>query len=116
MRAASAQSPSYAELAPLLRGLLGEGQRRYHLHLRQSPAIQDFLSDPQLEALSQVGCATPDHVIRTKRYPLVLGVDGGRGIAEQRASIAERLSGYRARYREYVQRQSARKRAARRAK
>jgi rhamnose utilization protein RhaD (predicted bifunctional aldolase and dehydrogenase) len=68
----------YNDLAPVLRGLLGEGQRRYTLHLRQSKEIADFITDPKLDALSQVGCATPDHVIRTKRFPLLLKLDPGR--------------------------------------
>jgi NAD(P)-dependent dehydrogenase (short-subunit alcohol dehydrogenase family) len=97
---------SYAELAPVLRGQLGEGSRRYFLHLRQSREIFDFVSDPSLEALSQVGCATPDHVIRTKRFPLVLELDLGRPIADQHAQISAALAQYRANYRAYVTRQA----------
>lgn len=102
----------YTELAPMLRGLLGEGTRRYHLHLRESKEIHDFVSDPKLDALSQVGCATPDHVIRTKRFALVLKLDLGRSMTEQAAAVAERLSAYRAQYRAYVERQAARTRTA----
>ncbi len=101
---------SYTELAPILRGLLGEGVRRYQLHLRQSKEIHHFVSDANLDALSQIGCATPDHVIRTKRYPLVLRLDLGRPIAQQGAFIEERLELYRAHYRAYVERQTERKR------
>jgi len=106
--AAQPRGPAYVTLAPLLRGLLGEGQRRYSLELRQSPEIQAFLNDPALEALSQVGCATPDHVIRTKRFPLVLRLDEARDSAAHAAEIAARLADYRERYRAYVTRQSAR--------
>ena len=104
-----APAVAYAELAPLLRGLLGEGKRRYHLHLRQSSDIHDFLSDEKLESLSQIGCATPDHVIRTKRYPLVLKLDQARPAHAQRRAIEDGLAAYRNNYRAYVARQSVRK-------
>ena len=103
--AAAVSGTSYAALAPVLRGLLGEGQRRYSLELRQSPQIQAFVGHPALAALSQVGCATPDHVIRTKRFPLVLRLDS----AAQSGAIASALQAYRESYRAYVARQSARK-------
>jgi rhamnose utilization protein RhaD (predicted bifunctional aldolase and dehydrogenase)/NAD(P)-dependent dehydrogenase (short-subunit alcohol dehydrogenase family) len=99
----------YGDLAPLLRGLLGEGQRRYTLHLRQSKEIADFVADPKLDALSQVGCATPDHVIRTKRFPLLLKLDAGRPIDAQAGEIAQRLASYRSEYQSYVARQATRK-------
>jgi rhamnose utilization protein RhaD (predicted bifunctional aldolase and dehydrogenase)/NAD(P)-dependent dehydrogenase (short-subunit alcohol dehydrogenase family) len=100
---------SYSQLAPHLRGLLGEGRRRYALLLRQSPEIHAFASDPKLEALSQVGCVTPDHVIRTKRFPLLLRLDQGRAIADQLPQLSARLDAYRAAYRSYIERQEARK-------
>ncbi len=96
----------YAELGPVLRGLLGEGSRRYFLHLRQSREIFDFVNDPRIDMLSQQGCATPDHVIRTKRYPLVVRLDLGRPIAEQTTVIRDALDRYRESYRAYVARQA----------
>lgn len=98
----------YAQFAPLLRGLLGEGERRYALHLRQSPEISEYLSHPRLEALSRIGCATPDHVIRTKRFPLVLRLDSARDVASQTDTIRASLNAYRDDYRAYVARQTAR--------
>lgn len=101
-----APSMQYAELAPTLRGLLGEGSRRYFLHLRTTRALYDFASDPRVDHLSQQGCATPDHVIRTKRYPLVLRVDLGRPITEQTDAIRGALASYRESYNAYVARQA----------
>jgi rhamnose utilization protein RhaD (predicted bifunctional aldolase and dehydrogenase)/NAD(P)-dependent dehydrogenase (short-subunit alcohol dehydrogenase family) len=100
---------SYTELAPTLRGVLGGGERGYVLHLRANGEIQDFLTDPKLETLSQQGCATPDHVIRTKRFPLLLRVPQGRGDAGLRELLLARLTRYRADYESYVQRQMAHK-------
>jgi rhamnose utilization protein RhaD (predicted bifunctional aldolase and dehydrogenase)/NAD(P)-dependent dehydrogenase (short-subunit alcohol dehydrogenase family) len=109
-RVASGSSPlPYARFAPLLRGLLGDGARRFILCRRQSPAIERFLADPRLTLLSQRGCATPDHVIRTKRLPLVLALPAGTGEAEARQRIAAELTRYRAEYAAYVERQMAHK-------
>jgi rhamnose utilization protein RhaD (predicted bifunctional aldolase and dehydrogenase)/NAD(P)-dependent dehydrogenase (short-subunit alcohol dehydrogenase family) len=99
----------YAQLAPVLRGLLCAGGQRYVLHLRSSPEIQAFLDDPKLDELSQQGCATPDHVIRTKRFPLVLRVDAGSSDHALRESVGSQLAGYRLAYESYVQRQMASK-------
>ncbi len=89
----------YATLAPVLRGRLGEGERRYILHLRTSQAIREYVDRPELASWSQRGVVTPDHVIRTKALPLLLAGNASRD-AIQRA-----LDAYRSRYREYVKRQ-----------
>jgi rhamnose utilization protein RhaD (predicted bifunctional aldolase and dehydrogenase)/NAD(P)-dependent dehydrogenase (short-subunit alcohol dehydrogenase family) len=100
----------FSELAPTVRGLLGEHSRRYFLHLRQSRELYDFVTDPRLDALSQVGCATPDHVIRTKRFPLILRIDLGRPVDEQTTAMRSALDAYRAAYRSYVSRQAGERR------
>ncbi len=107
--AAPRRSPvRWAELAPVLRGLLGEGVRRYVLCRRTNPGIERFVDAPGLEARSQIGCATPDHVIRTKRFPLVLDLDKKRADESVREFVAGALTGYREAYRAYVERQLAR--------
>jgi rhamnose utilization protein RhaD (predicted bifunctional aldolase and dehydrogenase)/NAD(P)-dependent dehydrogenase (short-subunit alcohol dehydrogenase family) len=103
-----APAGAYEDFAPVLRGLLSDGGRRYVLHLRSSAEIDAFVADPELDALSQRGCATPDHVIRTKRFPLVLRVPAGLGGPALREMLAARLDGYRADYAAYVKRQAAR--------
>ena len=98
----------YTELAPVLRGLLGEGERTYVLEQRNSLEVLEFCDDEELTTLSQEGCATPDHVIRTKRLPLVLPVGEERGDA-LKALVADALAKYRDEYRGYVSRQMAAK-------
>jgi rhamnose utilization protein RhaD (predicted bifunctional aldolase and dehydrogenase)/NAD(P)-dependent dehydrogenase (short-subunit alcohol dehydrogenase family) len=95
----------YDQLAPVLRGVLGDQGRRYVLCRRDSAEIADFLADPKLEALSQNGCATPDHVIRTKRFPLVLRVPADSTADELRVLVDQCVQQYRAEYAAYVQRQ-----------
>ncbi len=89
----------FIELAPRLRGALaGAGDpRRYFLHLRQSPAIRQFVDRPELDDWSQRGPITPDHVIRTKPVPLVFE-PAGEPVTE--------VERFRTRYRAYVDRQT----------
>jgi rhamnose utilization protein RhaD (predicted bifunctional aldolase and dehydrogenase)/NAD(P)-dependent dehydrogenase (short-subunit alcohol dehydrogenase family) len=95
-----------ADFGALLRGKLGEGARRYVFEARTSASVRAFVDDPALEARSQRGVATPDHVIRTKRLPLVLDVGRQEASCGLAAHIDERLEAYRAAYRDYVARQT----------
>jgi rhamnose utilization protein RhaD (predicted bifunctional aldolase and dehydrogenase)/NAD(P)-dependent dehydrogenase (short-subunit alcohol dehydrogenase family) len=66
-----------AELSHTLRGTLAKlagkpSERGPVVHHRATDAILTFLARQDADALSQVGCATPDHVIRTKPTPLFL--------------------------------------------
>ncbi len=97
----------YARLAPTLRGSLGEGVRHYVLELRDGPAVRAFVDRDDLAELALRGPATPDHVIRTKRCPLLLDAGPPRGPEALAVHVRERLSAYRADYRAYVARQSA---------
>jgi rhamnose utilization protein RhaD (predicted bifunctional aldolase and dehydrogenase)/NAD(P)-dependent dehydrogenase (short-subunit alcohol dehydrogenase family) len=98
-----------ARALSIIRGRLCEGSRRYVLQVRRSSAIDELLDDPKLGELSQIGCATPDHVIRTKRFPLVLRLDPSADDAALTATVSEGLSAYRVEYERYVQRQMSKK-------
>lgn len=108
-----AEAIDYNRLAPVLRGALEDqgpaAGRKYVLHVRRSDSIWDFVCDDRLAQLSQVGCATPDHVIRTKRFPLVLKLDAGRPLADQTSTIQAAVETFRSEYRAYVERQMQRK-------
>ena len=95
-------------LAPVLRGRLGQGKRRYVLQVRRSSRIRAFVDDDDLSGLATRGPATPDHVIRTKPWPLLL--DPGRaGDADGvSAHVTMALDAYREHYRRYVQAQMER--------
>ena len=62
-------------VAPRLRGRLGRS-KRVVLGFDDSASVQEFVSSVDAPALSQVGPATPDHTIYTKRLPCF--VDLGR--------------------------------------
>jgi rhamnose utilization protein RhaD (predicted bifunctional aldolase and dehydrogenase)/NAD(P)-dependent dehydrogenase (short-subunit alcohol dehydrogenase family) len=95
---------NYTSFAPLLRGLVGDGERYYTLCLRTSDAIRAFVDNPELEQWSQRGVITPEHVIRTKRVPMLLDVAAHDGPNAVRRHIQSQLSHYRNAYRAYVAR------------
>src|SRR5215467_5653881 len=81
-----------AEIAPILRGIVSvkderlEGAwRRPILDFRTGPAILNFVNGTELSRYAQAGVVTPDHVIRTKIWPLILAVpEQGRAVEFKR--------------------------------
>ena len=61
------------------------------VHRRTSPAVLEFLRRPDVETLVATGCATPDHVLRTKPEALFLRLPADasmRGTAIEAAVLA----------------------------
>ena len=82
--AASPEAQPGAAIVTSLRGALaraaGEAiERGPIVTLRSNARILAFLARPDLASLTHRGCATPDHVIRTKPWPLVLQGDDVAG-------------------------------------
>ncbi len=100
---------SWTRVGPLLRGRLGGGDRRYVLTHRRSEAVDSYLQRDDLADVSQRGVPTPDHVIRTKRVPLLLELDASMSDEAMIAHIDGRLTAFRADYERYVSEQSAAK-------
>ncbi|MBI4590590.1 MAG: class II aldolase/adducin family protein, partial [Candidatus Rokubacteria bacterium] len=61
-------------VAPFLRGLISRG-RRAILHFDDAPDILEFVGAKEAGTLSQIGPATPDHTIYTKRVPCFVEAD-----------------------------------------
>jgi rhamnulose-1-phosphate aldolase/alcohol dehydrogenase len=59
------------QIAPRIRGALG-GRI---LELDDSEETLAFLARPDLARITQIGAATPDHLLYTKRFPLVVETD-----------------------------------------
>jgi rhamnose utilization protein RhaD (predicted bifunctional aldolase and dehydrogenase)/NAD(P)-dependent dehydrogenase (short-subunit alcohol dehydrogenase family) len=97
-----------AALLPVLRGALARAAQaegaplRWLLALRDTPLTRSVVDDPRLADWARRGVATPDHVIRTKAFPLVLPADPFP------SAIEEALARYIADYKAYFERQSAR--------
>lgn len=100
---------NYTDFAACLRGLLGERNRRYVISLRTSDKIRTFTLRPDLAEVSQRGTATPDHVIRTKRLPLLLDATKLADAATRETHIREQLDAYRAAYKAYFKAQTGKR-------
>lgn len=72
------------------------------LDYRSTAAIRELTSKPNVEAISLRGTVTPDHVIRIKPWPMIIGAD-----ADERA-IESALAAYADRYRAYFERNATR--------
>lgn len=70
------RQPGSPSIAPILRGALSE-RRPVVLELDDSEAVLQFVNRPDLESVTRGGAATPDHLLHTKRFPLIAGSDAG---------------------------------------
>ncbi|PHQ98912.1 MAG: bifunctional aldolase/short-chain dehydrogenase [Marinosulfonomonas sp.] len=102
------------ELMPVLRGLLGERRAQFLgnrdasmpvMNLRAGDNVQEFFARSDIEDLATRGVATPDHVIRTKNYPLVLNAKTLAGGAD---AIGAAIDAYITDYTDYYTRNNAR--------
>ena len=96
-----------ADILPMLRGIIGKrnaeftGDRDFPMpvmNLRTGANVQAFIARDDLAALSRRGVATPDHVIRTKNYPLLLTREI---MAAGREAVEKAVDEYIAEYTEY---------------
>ena len=92
-----------ARLAPSLRGLLSEHQRVV-LRYDDASDVLDFVNSEKAARLSQIGPATPDHLLNTKRLPIVVPVADPTDTERLAEAMREALADYRERYRSYVTR------------
>jgi rhamnose utilization protein RhaD (predicted bifunctional aldolase and dehydrogenase)/NAD(P)-dependent dehydrogenase (short-subunit alcohol dehydrogenase family) len=107
-----AQGANAADILPVLRGVLaggarGRGPSRWILDLRSMSEVMTLVGDPRLAEWAGRGVATPDHVIRTKRHPLVLTPPGG-DLKAWRGQAERALGAYIAEYDAYFDRNAAR--------
>lgn len=65
------KSADAMKMAPALRGALGRN-RSVILELDQSDDVLSFLHREDLDRIATRGAATPDHLLHTKRFPLIL--------------------------------------------
>src|SRR5207247_533180 len=75
MREGAARRAAALAAAPRLRGALSR-TRRVIVTFDDSPPILEFVSSAHGPRLSQIGPATPDHTIYTKRLPCVVALEG----------------------------------------
>lgn len=103
------------EIAPILRGLLSVERDepeahwdRFVLTYRESDAIRSYVGGADVARYSQCGTVTPDHVIRTKRGPLILPPPVSADLAGFAEAAREAIEVYKADYHEYFERNNRR--------
>jgi rhamnose utilization protein RhaD (predicted bifunctional aldolase and dehydrogenase)/NAD(P)-dependent dehydrogenase (short-subunit alcohol dehydrogenase family) len=100
---------------PALRGALAkaaddEPERGAILELRAGERVRAFLARADAFELASIGCATPDHVLRTKPTALALRGVPWSDPAAMRASFEREIDAYARAYDAYFERMSAEKR------
>jgi rhamnulose-1-phosphate aldolase/alcohol dehydrogenase len=89
-------------LAPRLRGLLGR-TRRVVLTFDDSAPVTEFASSVEAPAVSQVGPATPDHTIYTKRLPCYVDAPAAADASALTAAVEQALGGFERQYTAYFE-------------
>jgi len=91
-----------SSIGPCLRGLFSEetGQN-WLIHYREDSAACAFASSQECKDWSQIGTATPDHVIRTKQKPLLLNPKHLNDPEKLRKEISGALEEYKNNYHKY---------------
>lgn len=104
---------SAEDVLPILRGLLSIPQdadgavTRWVFNLRNSDEIQAFARGKDVMRYSQAGTVTPDHVIRTKPWPLVLPAAEAGKLDVFKAQAQKAVETYIKKYTAYFERHNA---------
>ena len=88
------------EIAPLLRGYLCKKQN-YILNFRSNKKILSDINNKNLKSILKRGVITPDHVIRTKPFPMVLNIDNCNSLRNLKNIFDKKFQKYRMDYIKY---------------
>jgi len=95
-----------AAASPILRGLLGR-DARVLLRYDDAPDVLEFVGSSEAARLSQIGPATPDHLLNTKRLPLFVQLSDPSDPDAVKQTFAAALEDYHERYHAYFKRHNA---------
>jgi rhamnulose-1-phosphate aldolase/alcohol dehydrogenase len=93
-----------SRLMPAIRGMISEG---HHMvgHFDDSPAVLEFVNAKKMPTLAALGTSCPDHFLRTKIRPLVVGFAPAKpDIDATLAALASQIAAYRDGYAAYYNR------------
>jgi rhamnose utilization protein RhaD (predicted bifunctional aldolase and dehydrogenase)/NAD(P)-dependent dehydrogenase (short-subunit alcohol dehydrogenase family) len=115
VRAPPIKTVPLAQVAPIIRGACSEvdgmregAWRRLILEFRASDTVLDFLNGKDLQRLSESGVITPDHTIRTKNWPLLLGAPQSENLSAFAQATPRTTQAFATRYRDYFERHNKR--------
>jgi rhamnose utilization protein RhaD (predicted bifunctional aldolase and dehydrogenase)/NAD(P)-dependent dehydrogenase (short-subunit alcohol dehydrogenase family) len=105
---------SVAEIAPAIRGACtirtksSYKNKPFVLDFRATQLILSYVNGKDLHRYSQIGVATPDHVIRTKNLPLILPIPKQASKESYFGSITTLVNTYIGQYHRYFERHNVR--------
>jgi rhamnose utilization protein RhaD (predicted bifunctional aldolase and dehydrogenase)/NAD(P)-dependent dehydrogenase (short-subunit alcohol dehydrogenase family) len=106
---------SAAEVAPILRGAVavkpveaGGEPRRFVLDFRTGPEIRNYVDGVDSPDYARRGVVTPDHIIRTKNFPLIVPAPEAGQLEHFAKAVREAVAAYATRYGAMFERQNAR--------
>jgi rhamnose utilization protein RhaD (predicted bifunctional aldolase and dehydrogenase)/NAD(P)-dependent dehydrogenase (short-subunit alcohol dehydrogenase family) len=106
---------SPAEIAPIIRGACADKAaapdaepRRFILDFRTGPEILNYVNGADLTSYAQRGVVTPDHIIRTKNFPLLVPAPEAGRLDAFAAAVRAAAADYAARYDAMFARQNRR--------
>lgn len=92
-----------AALAPILRGYCSSKNKMIG-HFTDVPKVLEFINSNDLDRLAPMGTSCPDHFLRTKISPLVLGLSPAQDLSDVaaiKAAIVPQFDAYREMYTAY---------------
>jgi len=99
---------SVSKLAPILRGMLaleqGGVKQSFVMDFRTSAKIRNFLESKELRVYGKKGTITPDHIIRTKAFPMVVPTPEKGKLEKFRKGCKKALDKYVYEYHAYFER------------
>lgn len=91
-----------ARLMPRIRGMISSSGMRKIGHFDDSQAVLEFVNSRELDALAALGTSCPDHFLRTKIRPLVIGFDPAKpDIDAVTDALPAAIEAYRVGYQAY---------------
>lgn len=102
--AADARRAVAARLMPAIRGMISKDHAMVG-HFDDQPAVLEFVNSAKLGPLAALGTSCPDHFLRTKICPLVVGFDPAQpDVDATLAALAGQVEEYRQGYAAYYDR------------
>ncbi|HJP22578.1 MAG TPA: bifunctional aldolase/short-chain dehydrogenase [Alphaproteobacteria bacterium] len=95
---------SLAEVAPIVRGAVSGAAQHFLVTAVSSPDVSRFVNAAELPRLAGQGPATPDHVIHTKRLPLLVAPPEAGRLDDFAAALSQAVADYEADYGAYLER------------
>jgi rhamnulose-1-phosphate aldolase/alcohol dehydrogenase len=92
-----------AKVAPILRGFCSS-ERKMIGHYTDDARVLEFINSNDMAKLAPLGTSCPDHFLRTKISPLVLGLDPNEDLSDVeaiKAKLTPAFEAYRAMYADY---------------